>query len=54
MPRTAFRMLGDDGVDGGYGSEVRDETRGGGLEGAGAEAGEFGDECFSTCEGHKS
>ena len=44
-------MLGDDGAGGVFGSEVGYETCGRGVEGAAAEAGEFGDECFSAGEG---
>ena len=52
MPRTAFRNLGDDGAGGVFGGEVGYEPRDGGgrgVEGSEAEAGEFGDECFSSC-----
>ena len=51
MPRTTFRNAGDDGAGSVFGGEVGYEPRDGGVECSGAETGEFGDECFSACEG---
>ena len=57
MPRAAFRNIGNDGAGGVFGGEVGYEPRNGGgrgVEGPAAEAGEFGDECFSSCQGYES